>query len=90
MVCNLGPSLFVPTDCIGVMKQYRLTFEAVPPVHALFVRESANNCWSISSRALREFVEHFGPGTEQLEIFSEDGRVNFTSYTDKVINGNGE
>ncbi|KAH8600865.1 DNA repair protein-like protein rad9 [Bisporella sp. PMI_857] len=72
----------------GVLKTYRLTFESVSPMHALFVKESANNYWSISSKTLREFVEHFGPGTEQLDIYSEDGRVSLTSYTEKVMSGN--
>ena len=58
-------------------------------MHALFVREIAYNTWSISSKALREFVEHFGPGTEQLDIYSEDGRVSLTSYTEKIMSGNG-
>ncbi|KAH6715309.1 DNA repair protein-like protein rad9 [Leptodontidium sp. MPI-SDFR-AT-0119] len=62
----------------GVLKTYRLIFEAVAPMHALFVKESANNSWSISSRTLREFVEHFGPGTEQLDIYSENGKVVLT------------
>ncbi|TGO46368.1 hypothetical protein BCON_0329g00070 [Botryotinia convoluta] len=62
----------------GVLKIYRLNFEAVPPLHALFSSEAANNSWSISSRTLREFAEHFGPGTEQLDIFSVDGRVSLT------------
>lgn len=73
----------------GVLKTYRLIFEAVAPMHALFVKESANNSWSISSRTLREFVEHFGPGTEQLDIYSENGKVSFTSYTEKIMSGNG-
>ncbi|KAJ5046716.1 uncharacterized protein L3040_003948 [Drepanopeziza brunnea f. sp. 'multigermtubi'] len=72
----------------GVLKTYRLTFEPVAPMHALFVKESANNHWSISSRALREFVEHFSPGTDQLDIYSENGRVSFTSYTEKIMSGN--
>ncbi|PQE11921.1 hypothetical protein CJF31_00000033 [Rutstroemia sp. NJR-2017a BVV2] len=71
----------------GVLKTYRLTFEAVPPLHALFSRESANNTWSISSRTLREFAEHFGPGTEQLDIYSADGRVSLTSFTEKIMSG---
>jgi cell cycle checkpoint control protein RAD9A len=73
----------------GVLKTYRLTFEAVPPLHALFSRESANNTWSISSRTLREFAEHFGPGTEQLDIYSADGRVSLTSFTEKIMSGTG-
>lgn len=76
-------------DIVGVLKTYRLTFESVAPMHALFVKESANNNWSISSRTLKEFAEHFGPGTEQLDIYSEDGRVSFTSYTEKIMSGNG-
>jgi cell cycle checkpoint control protein RAD9A len=59
-------------------------------MHALFVKESATNKWSISSKALREFSEHFGPGTEQLDIYSEDGRASFTSFTEKIMSGNGE
>jgi cell cycle checkpoint control protein RAD9A len=58
-------------------------------MHALFAKESANNCWSTSSKALREFVEHFGPGTEQLDIYFEDGRVSLTSFTEKIMSGNG-
>ncbi|KAG9249188.1 DNA repair protein-like protein rad9 [Calycina marina] len=72
----------------GVLKSYRLTFEAVAPMHALFVKESAYNYWKISSKTLREFVEHFGPGTEQLDVYSEEGRVSFTSYTEKIMSGN--
>lgn len=73
-----------------MLKTYRLTFESVSPLHALFVKESAKNSWSISSRMLREFVEHFGPGTEQLDIYFEDGRVSLTSYTEKIMSGNGK
>ena len=72
-----------------MIKTYRLTFEAVPPLRAIFVQANANNTWSITSRTLREFVEHFGPGTEQLDIYSEDGRVSLTSYTEKIMSGNG-
>ena len=35
-------------------------------------------------------MEHFGPGTEQLDIYSEDGRVSLTSYTEKVMSGSGK
>lgn len=74
----------------GVIKTYRLTFESIAPMHAFFDKAGATNNWSISSRTLREFVEHFGPGTEQLDIYSEDGRVSLTSYTEKIVSGNGE
>ncbi|KAI9828965.1 MAG: hypothetical protein M1819_006464 [Sarea resinae] len=56
-------------------------------MHALFNRESAMNRWKIHSRLLREFIEHFGPKTEQLDIYSDDGRVTFTSYTEKIMDG---
>tara|TARA_R110002060_G_scaffold5566_6_gene8633 strand:- start:1226 stop:1609 length:384 start_codon:yes stop_codon:yes gene_type:complete len=89
MVCYIFENITQSLNIAGVLKTYRLTFEAVAPMHALFVKESAHNSWSISSRTLREFVEHFGPGTEQLDIYSEDGRVSFTSYTEKIMSGNG-
>ncbi|KAL3425603.1 hypothetical protein PVAG01_02394 [Phlyctema vagabunda] len=69
----------------GVLKTYRLTFESVPSAHARFDKEIAHNRWSMSSKTLREFVEHFGPGTEQLDICTEDGRVSFTSFAEQVI-----
>ncbi|RDW70257.1 hypothetical protein BP5796_08654 [Coleophoma crateriformis] len=72
----------------GVLKTYRLTFESIPAMHAVFSKESANNKWSTSSKTLREFIEYFGPGTEQLDIYAEGGRVSFTSYTEKVMSGN--
>jgi cell cycle checkpoint control protein RAD9A len=74
----------------GVLKTYRLTFEAAVSMHALFRQEHAKSRWAISSRALREFVEHFAPKTEQLDMYSEDGRASFTSYTEKIMSGNGK
>ncbi|KAI9820263.1 MAG: hypothetical protein M1827_005885 [Pycnora praestabilis] len=56
-------------------------------MHALFDKDTANNRWAIQSRVLREFVEHFGPKTEQLDIYSENGRATFTSYTEKIMDG---
>ena len=38
---------------------------------------------------LRTFIEYFGAGTELLDIYSEEGRVTFTSYTEKVMNDMG-
>lgn len=94
IVCRHGTMPFFPadtdqTDLLGVLKTYRLTFESVAPMHALFAKEAANNRWSISSKTLREFVEHFGPGTEQLDIYSAEGRVSLTSFTEKIMSGNG-
>lgn len=82
--------LLTTSPQLGVVKIYRLNFEAVPPLHALFSRDAANNHWSISSKTLREFAEHFGPGTEQLDIFSVYPRVSFTSFTEKIMSGNGK
>ena len=58
-------------------------------MHALFDRNASKNRWSISADVLRSFGEHFGPKTEQLDIFSENGRAMFTSYTEKIMDGKG-
>jgi cell cycle checkpoint control protein RAD9A len=77
MVCNPG-----------VIKTYKLTYEAVDVMHALFDRNTARNRWSMHSSAMREYIEYFGTKTEMLDIFSgEDGHAVFKSYTDKVLNG---
>ncbi|OCK96252.1 uncharacterized protein K441DRAFT_657638 [Cenococcum geophilum 1.58] len=76
MVCNQG-----------VTKTYKLTYESVEVMHALFDKNLANNKWSIQSALLKEYIEYFGPKTEQLDIYAEDGRAIFTSYTEKIMNG---
>jgi cell cycle checkpoint control protein RAD9A len=73
----------------GVLKTYKLIFESCPAQHALFRKDEAVNHWSIASRTLREFVEHFGPKTDQLDIYCEGGKANFTSYTEKIMSGMG-
>lgn len=59
-------------------------------MHAIFKQELVRNRWTISSRTLRGFVEHFGPKTEQLDIYSESERANFMSFTEKIMSGNGK
>jgi cell cycle checkpoint control protein RAD9A len=77
MVCNQG-----------VIKTYKLTYEAVDVMHALFDRNVAKNRWSLHSGAVKEYTEYFGTKTEMLDIFAgEDGRCVFKSYTEKVTNG---
>ncbi|KAI9700757.1 MAG: hypothetical protein M1836_002126 [Candelina mexicana] len=56
-------------------------------MHARFDKPNANNRWTIHSRVLREFIEHFGPRTEQLDVCSDNGRATFTSYTEKIMEG---
>lgn len=77
MVCNSG-----------IIKTYKLTYEAVDVMHALFDRSVAKNRWSMPAGAIREYTEYFGTKTEMLDIFAgEDGRCVFKSYTEKVSNG---
>jgi cell cycle checkpoint control protein RAD9A len=77
MVCNQG-----------VIKTYKLTYEAVDVMHALFDSNVAKNRWSLHSGAVKEYIEYFGTKTEMLDIFAgEDGRCVFKSYTEKITNG---
>ncbi|KFY91744.1 hypothetical protein V498_05344 [Pseudogymnoascus sp. VKM F-4517 (FW-2822)] len=72
---------------ICVIKTYQLTFESSSSMHALFKPEMSKSHWSIPSCVLREFIDHFGPKTEQLDIYAKDGRAIFTSYTEKIVAG---
>jgi cell cycle checkpoint control protein RAD9A len=54
-------------------------------MHALFDKNTANNRWSMRSPFLKEFADYFGPKAEQLDIYFEEGKVTFLSFTDKVI-----
>ncbi|KAF6233759.1 hypothetical protein HO173_007971 [Letharia columbiana] len=71
----------------GVTKTYKLTYESVEVMHALFNKSAAKNTWTIGASTLRSFAEYFGTKTEQLDISSEGGRATFTSYTEKIMNG---
>ncbi|KAF2761093.1 Rad9-domain-containing protein [Pseudovirgaria hyperparasitica] len=71
----------------GVVKTYRLTYESADVMHALFDRNSAHNKWTIQSQMLKEYIDYFGARTEQLDIYAEDDRVIFTSFTEKITNG---
>ena len=73
----------------GVIKTYRLTYEAVEILRALFNKNAAKNTWTISASTLKAFGEYFGANTEQLDISSDGGRTTFTSYTEKIVNGKG-
>ncbi|KAF2431199.1 hypothetical protein EJ08DRAFT_191141 [Tothia fuscella] len=70
----------------GVTKTYRLTYEAVEVMRALFDRNTANNRWTIHSKLLKEYVDYFGGKAEQLDIFFEDGKCTFISFTEKIVN----
>ncbi|KAG0127736.1 Rad9-domain-containing protein [Tuber indicum] len=70
-----------------VLKTYRLTYEEVDVMHAVFDKDAARNMWIVKGRLLREFMEHFGPKAEQLDISSENGRAAFTSFTEKLVDG---
>lgn len=59
-------------------------------MHALFDASRATNKWRAHARLLREYTEFFGARTEQLDMFSEDDRFTFTSYTEKIVNGKGD
>ncbi|USW55724.1 hypothetical protein Slin15195_G090430 [Septoria linicola] len=67
----------------GMTKTFRLTYESVEVMHALFDKTSATQGFRISSRILREYSEHFGPKTEQLDMVAQEGKVVFTSFTEK-------
>ena len=77
------------TRVLGVKKTYKLTYESSEVMYAVFDKTVSKNHWSIGTHVLKSFGEYFGPKTEQLDIYYEGGRVTFTSYTEKIANGNG-
>lgn len=97
MICKHGEwanKLYLEYSCInilllGVLRTYKLIYEPADVQHAIFGRSDSQNQWSVDSRFLREILEHFGRGAEHLDVYCEDGRAVFTSYTEKVIAGTG-
>ncbi|KAK3368149.1 Rad9-domain-containing protein [Podospora didyma] len=70
----------------GITASHSLSFEIKAPTHAKFDEAEAVNHWNISSRTLRQVMDHFGPGIELLDINTDDDTrvVNFTCFTEKV------
>jgi cell cycle checkpoint control protein RAD9A len=71
----------------GIIKTYKLTYEATNVLRANFDRASSPNCWTTSARTLRDVVEYFGAKTDHLDWSFEKGKVTFTSYTEKIAGG---
>ncbi|KYK55873.1 hypothetical protein DCS_07838 [Drechmeria coniospora] len=69
----------------GLTSTHRLPFEVAVPVHAKFSREDSPHHWTISSRTLRQLMDHFGPGIEYLDINTDGDRVNFTCFSEKTV-----
>ena len=78
------------TRITGIVKTYKLTYESVEIMHALFAKSAAPNGWTLSSRIMREYIEYFGPRTEQLDMLAKDGKAIFTSFTEKIMDGKGK
>lgn len=85
--CHLSTGLL--TFLLGVIKSYKLTYEPTTVNHAVFDRTKTTNQWSIEPRFLREITDHFSPSAEQLDIYSENGKAVFTSFTTKITDGKG-
>ncbi|KAM4062290.1 rad9 domain-containing protein [Hirsutella rhossiliensis] len=69
----------------GLTSTHRLPFEVTVPVHAKFNRQEAPHHWIISSRTLRQLMDHFGPGIEYLDINTDGDHVNFTCFSEKTV-----
>ena len=71
------------------MKTYKLTYEDVDVMHAVFDKNAVANRWVMNAKLLKEYMEHFGPRADQLDISGDNGRATFTSYTEKLMDGIG-
>ncbi|UZP39636.1 hypothetical protein NXS19_007452 [Fusarium pseudograminearum] len=69
----------------GLTSTHRLPFEVAVPVHAKFNKQEAPHHWTISSRTLRQLMDHFGPGIEFLDINTDGDHVNFTCFSEKTV-----
>ncbi len=73
----------------GLTSTHRLAFETGVPVHAKFSKPDAPHHWSISSRTLRQLMDHFGPGIDYLDINTDGDHVNFTCFSEKTVSEDG-
>ncbi|KAF4119730.1 cell cycle checkpoint control protein RAD9A [Geosmithia morbida] len=69
----------------GLTSTHRMPFEVAVPVHAKFSKQDAPHHWTISSRTLRQLMDHFGPGIDFLDINTDGDHVNFTCFSEKTV-----
>ncbi|KZZ93379.1 Rad9 [Moelleriella libera RCEF 2490] len=69
----------------GLTSTHQLPFEVSAPVHAKFAKQTAPHHWAISSRTLRQLMDHLGPGIEYVDINTDGDHVNFTCFSEKTI-----
>nr|POF03873.1 hypothetical protein CFP56_21629 [Quercus suber] len=90
------PRVVIDSPVSSQIELYRPSSRAVQMISATENSQSsvaitaANQGWSIGSRVLREYVEFFGPRTEQLDIVATDSKASFISYTEKISDGKGK
>ena len=70
-------------------KTYRLTYESVDILRAVFDRSTAKSRWAVGAPLLKVFSEYFGSRTEHLDAYYDGQKMIFTSYTEKVMKGKG-
>lgn len=77
-------------DCaMGVIKSYKLTYEPAAIQHAMFDPSSTTSKWSADPRYLKQIVDHFSASAEQLDLYGDDEQAVFTSFTKKIMDGDG-
>jgi cell cycle checkpoint control protein RAD9A len=69
----------------GLTSTHRLSYEVAVPVHAKFNRQESPHHWTMSSKTLRQLMDHFGPGVEFLDINTNGNLVNFTCFSEKKV-----
>ena len=70
-------------------KTYKLTYESIDVSRAVFDNDTVTSKWVVGAPLLKAFSEYFGARTEHLDTCYDAGKMVFTSYTEKVMKGNG-
>jgi cell cycle checkpoint control protein RAD9A len=91
IVCTHGMLLLRQNTSLRVsdlVKTFALTYEAIDLNHPVFDRNNSLNRWTIKSSFLRENLDFFSPKVEQLDIFHDQDKMTFVSFTNKAPSAN--
>lgn len=77
-------------NCVSsVIKTFKLNYDSADLLHATFDKKGSHNTWVMSAKTLNDTVNYFGPKAEHVDWSMDgDGKVTFTSYTEKIQDGN--
>jgi cell cycle checkpoint control protein RAD9A len=68
-----------------VVKTHQLTYSSSPSFYAVFDRKECSQHFIIQSKVAKEYLDHFQPRIEEIDIYADEDRLIWNGYTEGFI-----